>query len=158
MALSTVLINGFVADRTSTVISIDGQDIWSDQITKVDYGNTIARQGIHGGSMQKLGDTRGKLTSELEFSMYYAGAIDLIRYLTQTYPGRGYMEVPWQMQLDYRNIGGQFVRDIVQGCKLKTFKTETGEGESAAMVSMPCDCMMVLFNGVPPIGVDQFKR
>ncbi len=164
MPIGYPLINGLRFDFSSATIRV-GTQLFNG-IKSLKYSQTLEPGLVRGNRSQVIGRTRGPLDSEGSVELYRSEFQDLIAALvalpTNGGGTLGYMEVPFDVNATYAEVGVTPVTDILVACRIKKHELSGQEGGDALTVACDLHIMSVLMGGaggapVPPIGAKFLK-
>ena len=137
-------VNGNRYSWASAEVTINGKRIRG--IKEISYSNGLEPGEVRGTGPQKLGRTRGDLKPEASFTILKQEYYELIAAL-----GEGYLEVEFDIVVQYSERNAPIITDEIKACRLKKPDHSYSQSTEAMVVKCDLDCMYVIENGIKPI-------
>lgn len=148
-------INGHRFSWSSVRIDIDG--IPYTGVKSINYKQTLTPGVVRGTRSQPTGRTLGQYEPEGSIEMYKEDYQQLISALSAG-GTRGYMEVAFQILVQYSSPGLTVVTDTLAGVRLASDEDSPSESPDALTVSSDLSIMYLLRNGLSALSPDQLLR
>lgn len=136
------LINGRAYSHASVDIRIR-KKVFS-AVKEIKYKHNLEPAEMRANKAQALARTLGKYSAEGSIVFFRHEYDALVREL-----GPGYLAIPFDIVVSYRELGMPLVTDTICAARLKTNDTGSS-GEDPTEVSCDLHVMGILFNGVVP--------
>jgi len=135
-------INGREYSHASITVKAKGQKVYAKE---VNYNDSLEPAEKRANAPQALGRTLGEYKADGSLTLFKAEADQLIALL-----GTGFMAVSFDIEVEYREEGMPFTKDLLRGCRIKK-KGAKSSGNDPNEVSFDLHIMYILHNGIAPI-------
>lgn len=158
MPIAYPLVNGNRYDFSSVEIRVAGALF--NGVKEVTYSQTLEPGIVRGNRAQVIGRTRGPLDAEGNLTLYklefqaLIQALQLLGAPTQA----GFMEVPFDVVVNYAEVGQPVIQDTLRGCRIKKYEDTGSEGGEPIATSVDLHIMLILSGDLPPIAGKQLLR
>jgi hypothetical protein len=149
------LINGHRFDWSSVRVTIDGVPYTG--VKSINYRQSLTPSVVRGTRAQPTGRTRGIYEPEGSIELYKEDYQDIIQALSKG-GTQGYMEVAFQVLVQYSSGILPVVTDTLAGVRLASDEDSPAEGGDAFTVNCDLSIMYVLRNGLSALSPDQLLR
>lgn len=158
MPIAYPLINGNRYDFSSVELNVAGALF--NGVKEITYSQTLEPGIVRGNRAQVIGRTRGPLDAEGNLTLYKLEFQSLIAALQVlgAPTGAGFMEVPFDVVVNYAEVGQPVITDTLRGCRIKKYEDTGAEGGEAIATSVDLHIMLILSGGLPPIAGKQLLR
>lgn len=137
-------INGSAYDFTS--IEFRAGTVVYPELTEIKYSLELKRKLVHASLPQPVAKAGRQVEPAASLKMLRSGFDRMV----DTF-GDGWMEIEFEIVLNYANEGQPIRTDTLQRVNIKKFDAEGSQGEDALEVSLELLPMGVLVNGKAPV-------
>ncbi len=114
-------------------------------VKEISYRSSLEGADVFGTGAMPIGRTRGQARFEASITLHKEEADDLIVTL-----GPGYGEVPFDIVVQYRVLGGYAVStDTIIGCRIKNEDQNHTQSADGLLVKFDLHPVGILRNGIP---------
>jgi len=149
------LVNGHRCDWSSVRINAAGKSYTG--VKSINYRQALTPGVMRGTRSQPTGRTRGIYEPEGSLEMYKEDYQELITDLAKG-GTLGYMEVSFQVVVQYTPSGLAVITDTLAGVRLASDEDSPSEGSDPLTVSCDLSIMYVLRNGLSALSPEQLLR
>lgn len=137
-------INGATYDFTS--IEFRAKGVWYPELTEIKYGIERKQKLVHASLPQPIAKAGRQLEPTASCKMLRTGVNRILEAF-----GDGYMEVEFEIVVNYSNEGEALKTDTIQKVNIRKIDLEASQGEDALEVPLEFTPMGILLNGKKPL-------